>query len=708
MKSAITHLFQLAASGPDRKRTDHPKYEGTGSWSLLRLWLAVGISLGMLAFEPMVLAQLTNSPIAYWAFDEGSGTTALDSSGNNHSATLVGAVFASGRTNSALSFVSSNYVFISDALSGGSSAAGLDMGTRDWTIAAWIKTTSSGMVVAKMGWIGGTNPDGWGMSISGNGTVGAALHKSGVGTVNIFAGDGKTVNDGTWHHVAVVFNRLGNMVRSVDGAATGSQNNLAFLSGQSLDNTAQVRIGARDQTGDEIYFNGLIDEVRVYARALSPAEIATLAGVEPPAPPLWSAPVSLVSAYGRLALANRVHVAGHNGGSLVHRSSQDNGATWSAPVTVAPAAVNYPMQYGGLFAVGDTVYLLTAAGDMGAVSQPLDFRKSTNNGATWSNPIRITRTGQEIRRANLVVQGETVHVFGGQSDASGYGTGVFYFRSTNGGVNWDPGVRLYAQADASARMAVDGSAVQAAFGAMLSTNSFGGRTYYLNSSDNGLTWNQPIFIGENSLESDVQARQQIAAADGRVIAMWQRERPFAGGALPTARLGYNRSTNGGVTWEGIKLLPGDKILSTDTNVIRDHHQIWMTPGGGLHIAWVHGAPGDPNSPMGYVYSPDYGATWCPPEIAISPPAGGVPDGVMADDNWVHLLAEPGIYTRRRVPPIFRAIRHAGQNLILEWKGQGTLQSSVRASGPWTDLSRAGSPQSITLDSAQRFFRVLAQ
>ena len=39
------------------------------------------------------------------------------------------------------------------------------------------------------------------------------------------------------------------------------------------------------------------------------------------------------------------------------------------------------MQYGGLHAAGDTLYLLAAAGDMGPASQPLDFRKSTNNGA---------------------------------------------------------------------------------------------------------------------------------------------------------------------------------------------------------------------------------------------------------------------------------------------------------------------------------------
>jgi hypothetical protein len=669
----------------------------------------LALALVALHAVPSLAAAAESLPNAHWRFDEASGSVATDASSNGHTAAVVGAVWALGQMGGGLSFDGVNdYVFASDAQSGGTTGAGLDMGTRGWTVAAWINTTASGMVATKMGFVGGSNPDGWGLSVSGNGTVGAVLHKSGVGTVNIFAGDGKIVNDGHWHHLAVVFNRGANMIRYVDGAPSGTQNNLAFLSGQSLDNAKQLRIGARDQSGDEIFFNGLIDDVRVYARALSPEEIAALAGVEPPKPPLWSAPVTLVSAYGRVAVGNRVHVVGHSGGNLVHRFSQDNGATWSSPSNIASANGNYPMQYGGLFAVGDTVYLLTAAGDMGPSSQPLDFRKSTNNGAAWSSPNRITRAGQEIRRANIVARGDTVHVFGGQSGAGGYGTGIFYFRSTNGGANWNPGVRLYAEADGSARMAVDGTTVHVAFGAKLSTNSFGGRTCYMRSVDNGATWSQPDFIGEDSAESDVQARQQIAATDGRVIVMWQRERPFASGPLPTKRLGYNRSTNGGATWEGLKILPGDKILATDTNVIRDHHQVWIVPGGGLHVAWSHGPPGDPSSPMGYIFSSDYGATWSAAEIAISPPGGTLPYGIVADDNWVHALAEPGIYVRRRVPPVFRSIRREAQTVVLEWTGQGTLQWSEEASGPWADLSGATSPHTVTTDTGRRFFRIMVR
>ncbi len=683
---------------------------GTRRFGAASLVLTGAASLCLLGFGWTALGQVATNPIALWAFDEGAGTTAFDSSGNNHAASVIGAAYATGWSNTCLSFNGSNsYAFIADSSAGGTTGAGLDLGTRDWTVAAWIYTTNSGMVVTKMGFVGGANPDGWGLSVSGNGTVGAVLHKSNVGTVNIFAGDGKLVNDGQWHHVAAVFNRAGNMIRCVDGIASGTRYSLAALSGQSLDNTNQLRIGARDQSGDEVYFKGRIDDARVYARALSPEEIASLAGVQPPKPPPWSTPLSLVDAYGRIALGNRVHVVGHTSGNLVYRSSQDNGATWSALSVVAPASSNYPMQYGGLYAVGDTVYLLTAAGDMGAVSQPLDFRKSTNNGATWTSPIRITQPGQEIRRANIIAVGQTVHVFGGQSDPNpnGYGTGVFYFRSLNGGANWDPGIKLFDQADASARMAVDGTNVHICFGAKVFTNSYGGRSTYLRSTNNGTTWNPPVFIGENTPESDVQARQQIAAADGRIMAVWQRERPSNGGALPTARLGYNRSIDSGSTWLGLQLLPGDQILATDTNIIRDHHQIWMTPGGGLHIAWAHGPPADPSTPMGYIFSPDYGATWAPPEIAIPAPSGSIPNGVVADDNWVHMMADPGLYLRRRVPPVFRSIRRLGQTVILEWAGQGILQQALELNGPWGDLTNAISRQTVVADAATRFFRIKA-
>lgn len=124
----------------------------------------------------------------------------------------------------------------------------------------------------------------------------------------------------------------------------------------------------------------------------------------------WSSPVTLVEAHGRLAIGNQIHVVGHVGANLVHRRSSDGGATWTTAMTIAAAATNFPMQYGGLFAVADSVYLLTAAGDLGPAARHLDLRRSTNNGQTWSAPVRITASGQELFRAQLVVSGAYVHI----------------------------------------------------------------------------------------------------------------------------------------------------------------------------------------------------------------------------------------------------------------------------------------------------------
>lgn len=666
------------------------------------LALAISVELGL-----AVAAQNKNLPVAYWKLDELAGDTASDSSGNGYLASIVGAIWQSGKRGAALSFSGAgDFAFASDAQSGGANGVGLDMGSRSWTVAAWVKTTGSEMLVTKMGWIGGSNPDGWGMSVSANGTLGGVVHKSNGGTVNIFSGDGAIVNDGQWHHVAVVFDRAASMTRYVDGLRTGTRYGLSTLSGQSIDNNKQVRIGARDQAGDEIFFQGLIDDVRIYALPLSATEIASLAGMELPPQEtiLWSDPVSLVSAHGRVAVGNRVHVVGHSGSNLVYRNSQDNGATWSAPKEIAAAASNYPMQYGGLYGVGDAVYLLTAAGDMGAVSQPLDFRKSTNNGASWTNPIRITALGQEIRRANIVAVRSTVHVFGGQSGAGGYGTGIYYFRSTNGGASWEPGRMLYANADASARMAVDGTTVHVCFGAKLTPNSFGGRSSYMRSIDNGQTWSDPVFIGEDSAESKVQARQQIGAADGQVFAIWQREPMIFGGTLPPDRLGYNRSDDGELTWSGPKLLPGD------TGVNREHHQVWMLPGGLVHVAWTHGAPTDSTSPTGYMYSLDYGTNWTRSEIAVATgDSANLPHGIVADTNWVHVIAEPGAgtYVRRPAPrkPKFSSVQEKGGKFIVNWTGEGTLQQASLISGPWNTVTNATSPYQADAESFSRFFRV---
>ncbi len=71
--------------------------------------------------------------VAHWRFDESSGTTALDSSGNGLNGTLEGdPQWVPGVIGGALEFDGDDYVDFG-------APEVFDFGTEDFTITAWIK-----------------------------------------------------------------------------------------------------------------------------------------------------------------------------------------------------------------------------------------------------------------------------------------------------------------------------------------------------------------------------------------------------------------------------------------------------------------------------------------------------------------------------------------------------------------------------------------
>jgi hypothetical protein len=360
-----------------------------------------------------------------------------------------------------------------------------------------------------------------------------------------------------------------------------------------------------------------------------------------PGMPTWSAPASLVDDLGRLAVGNQLHVVGHSNGQLVHRRSSDNGASWSQPKTIAPAAGNFPAMYGGLYADGDTLYLVTSDQDMdssaNAGGRTVRIRRSDNNGDTWTTPVTVNSSSSPMFRGRVAAYQNFVHIVGTAKPTPN--ASLWYFRSQDRGATWTA-VELASDLGSyggGQTVAVDGPVVHIAY-----TDAKGsvgaGPTLYIRSTNNGQTWSQPVTIGETSAASSRQARVQLTAADGRVFACWQRERSSAGATFPTDRLGYNTSSDKGVTWGTARVLP------EDTGIDRNHQHIWMAPGGGVHIVWRHGDSADNvNDPAGYKYSPDYGATWRPRVIAIDTTGSGGtnhPWAIVANATAVHILTGP--------------------------------------------------------------------
>ena len=231
------------------------------------------VGAAKLAVSPV--NSIKSGLVGYWTFD-GKDTNwtknqTNDLSGNGNTGTLVSMSTttspAVGKIGQGLLFDGSNDRIAMDDV--------LDMGTSNWTATAWVKTTGTNgsIVVGKSNFVGGANPDGWWMGLQASERVQCVFFKTGR---SIFSAvdDGVIVNDGKWHHITCVWARTGNMTRYVDGAQTGTNTSISGESAQNLNSTEPFLIG--DRAVFDVPLNGLIDDVRIYNRALSATEIGQL------------------------------------------------------------------------------------------------------------------------------------------------------------------------------------------------------------------------------------------------------------------------------------------------------------------------------------------------------------------------------------------------------------------------------------------------
>ena len=212
---------------------------------------------------------------AWWKFDETSGTSASDSSGNSHTGTLEnGASFTSGYVNNAVNFDGDN-----DRVSCGTwNVTGSAI-----TICCWFKADSftgsyyDGRLVAKTTSTASADHT-WMLSGIKEGTSNKRLRfrlKTGGSTSTLIASSGNMATD-TWYHGAAVYNGS-TMKLYLDGDEVGSTSK----SGSITTSSAGISIGQNPSGAGDVPWDGLIDDVRIYEYALSESELDDI--ISPPA-----------------------------------------------------------------------------------------------------------------------------------------------------------------------------------------------------------------------------------------------------------------------------------------------------------------------------------------------------------------------------------------------------------------------------------------
>jgi len=232
------------------------------------------VSANTAAGESLNSSEAEANPVsmhAYLRFDETSGTTASDVTGNGWNGTLVnGPLWSTGKYHKAVNLDGTNdYVRL---------PSGVVDGLTDFTISAWIYldavstwsrvfdfgtgTSVSMFLTPKNGW---TNKVRFAITTGGSG-----------GEQQIDGSD--ALPSGAWTHVAVTHS--GNTGILYVGGDEVGRNSSMSLTPDSLGVTTQNYIG-RSQYSDP-YLNGRVDDLRIYSSALSPTEVEALASNDEP------------------------------------------------------------------------------------------------------------------------------------------------------------------------------------------------------------------------------------------------------------------------------------------------------------------------------------------------------------------------------------------------------------------------------------------
>jgi hypothetical protein len=195
-----------------------------------------------------------NDPVGEWLLNGKQGTTATDTSKNGNDGTINGALWGKGKISSALNFNgTSDYIAIP-------SPSNIPIGNSSYTIQAWIKPSATGT----RGIVGWGN---YGTSNQSN-----ALKLEGTNQVvnywwsNDLTATVGTIQTGTWYHVAATYDGTTRRIYW-NGAIMASDT----PTGHNVPDANNLTIGT---INIDKYFAGVIDEVRIYDYARTPAQIA--------------------------------------------------------------------------------------------------------------------------------------------------------------------------------------------------------------------------------------------------------------------------------------------------------------------------------------------------------------------------------------------------------------------------------------------------
>jgi len=229
------------------------------------------LSVTLVLWANPAKCDLDTGLIAYWTFDEGSGTVAYDSAGTNDG-TISGAQWTEGIIGGALDFDGvDDYVRVADSHS--------LTPTNEVTVSAWIHIRSVSWsdrtaIVCKYYWRGDRAYFlGLGKNKDPDKTTVAFVVAETPHTIGYPRYSTTSLLPGQWYHVAATF-EPNHEVIYVNSIKETDDSNLSIP--DSIPNNSQPLYIGYHKDEEDGFFDGIIDEVALWQRALSAEEVEQL------------------------------------------------------------------------------------------------------------------------------------------------------------------------------------------------------------------------------------------------------------------------------------------------------------------------------------------------------------------------------------------------------------------------------------------------
>jgi len=220
-----------------------------------------------------MIFELKKSLAGYWTFDQGEGACTEDISGNNLTALLKnGTAWTDGIDGNALHFNKKD----SHADLGPPDAFNPGTGKMSWSV--WFRSKKNGTIMSFNGGTGWNTEGCFKLAIAGSRLRLFMVTRIDKKYQRLEIKSRSRVTDGTWHHAAVTWNfTLKKAQLFLDSALIGEKTNTGISQPPEKQKDHSLALGTEHyRNGDRYFFEGAIDEVRIYRRVLQPDEIEYL------------------------------------------------------------------------------------------------------------------------------------------------------------------------------------------------------------------------------------------------------------------------------------------------------------------------------------------------------------------------------------------------------------------------------------------------